>query len=416
MPTKLPPAFETIARAFVQRLEEAIEAATRERGLALIDAMFARIRSRAGLGKRASARAKRERRRILASLTKQFLRDVELATRERVRDELERQRAARAEERRAARLMAPPRRRTRPRPLPPPPDPEQLKRDAELARLRALLRPTSEDLPAMPPEPAPAPLPAAPPPPPATPGEFLRALEKEIQNEVPSLAGLGPERGGARIAAWTGQVRELRDRLPEELSALMRPAIRIFLEHLTELRTALDATFVDALEPKWRPPDWGVYIEANRARAEGRPPALDAEQLVAHHRAMLKALVQSHRRHVPDQAGPVIAAAAEVLPPTDGQLRSAIRRHEAPRTREPRREEEVSAHIDGALEVPEALAGEPVDTPVETAATAADEIETAFMPDAPPAAEPPSDAPASAPPSTPAPASGEDEFDQTWTK
>ena len=416
MPAKLPPSFETIARAFAQRLEDAIEAATQERGLALIDAMFARIRSRAGLGlgKRGATRAERERRRVLAPLTKQFLRNVELATRERVRDELDRQRAARAEARRAARLLAPVRRRTRPRPLPPPPDPEQLKRDAERARLRALLRPTSEELPAMPPEPAPAPLPAAPPAPPATPGEFLRALEKEIQNEVPSLAGLGPERGGARIAAWTGQVRELRDRLPEELAALMRPAIRIFLEHLTELRTALDATFVDALEPKWHPPDWGVYIEANRARAEGRQPALDAEQLVAHHRAMLKALVQPHRRHVPDQAGPVIAAAAEVLPPTDGQLRSAIRRHQAPTTPEHRREEEASARTDVAPEVLEDLGGEPVDTPVETAAAAADETETAFLPDAPPAAEPPSDAPAPAAHAAPAP--GEDEFDQTWTK
>lgn len=413
VPAKLPPPFASIAQALALRLEEAIVAATHERGMALIDARFARIRSQAGLGLggRAAARAERERRRVLAPVTKQFLRSLELAVREHVRDELNRQRTARAEARRAARREVPVRRRAQPRPVPPPPDPEQRKRDAEMARIRALLRPTSEDLPVVPPEPAPPPA-AISVPQPATPGEFLRALEKEIQDAVPSLAGLGPERAGARIAAWTGQVRQLRDGLPAELAALMRPAIRIFLEHLTELRTALDATFVDALEPKWHPPDWGIYIEANRARAEGKPPALDAEKLVAHHRAMLKTLVQPHRRHVPEQAGPVIAAAAEVLPPTDGQLRSAIRRHEARRPRPPRHEEDASGRTGHVLEVPEDLGEKPVATPTETSAAPADEAATAFLPDGSPVTELPSDAPAA----PPAPSPGEDEFDQTWTK
>jgi hypothetical protein len=411
VPIRPLPSLDSLARELALRLQDAIEAATRERGLALLDALFAKIRARPGLGlgQRAAGRIERERRRVLASLTRQFLRDVERATRERVREELDRQRTARAQARRAARLEAPVRRRARPRPLPPPPDPEQLKRDAEMARLRALLRPTSEDLPAVPPEPPPP----AVPPPPATPSEFLRALEKEIQNAVPSLAGLGSERAGAQIAAWTGQVRQLRDRLPPELSALMRPAIRIFLEHLTELRTALDATFVDALEPKWHPPDWGVYIEANRACAEGRAPALTPDQLVAHHRAMLKALVQPHRRHVPDQAGPVIAAAAEVLPPTDGQLRSAIRRHSEPQTRPPHPEPEAVTPASGEALVPEALGDEPFSAPApETAEVPAGETASPPVDGAPPAEEPTTDAP----PPTPAPPPGEGEFDQPWTK
>jgi hypothetical protein len=171
------------------------------------------------------------------------------------------------------------------------------------------------------------PVPAVPPQRPATPAEFLRALEKEIQNAVPSLGALGPERCGAQIAVWAGQVRELRDRLPPEVSAVMRPAIRIFLEHLTELRAAMEAHFVDALENKWSAPDWGDYVEVNRARVEERPPAISADKLEIHHRAMLRALVLPHRRNVPGQAIPVINAAAKVLPADDSQLRSAIRRH-----------------------------------------------------------------------------------------
>ena len=70
--------------------------------------------------------------------------------------------------------------------------------------------------------------------------------------------------------------------------------------------------------------------------------------------------------------------------------------------------------------MPEDLGEKPVDTPVETAAAAADETETAFVPDAPSAAEPSSDAPASpeaaTPTPAPAPSPEEDEFDQTWTK
>jgi hypothetical protein len=431
---KTPLSLDDIVLDFTLRLHELVELATRERGEQLISSLFSAVRAgpASRLAKREMRQADRARRRLLASLTGQFLRALEQATRSRVREALDREWAARAQSSipkdTTVPASAPARRRGRRRPLPPPPDPEQLKRDAEFARLRALLRPAAEELP-----PAPAPVPAAPvvqPQRPATPGEFLRALEKEIQNAVPSLGALGPERCGAQVAAWTGQVRELRDRLTPELSAAMRPAIRIFLEHLTELRAAMDAHFVDALEPKWSAPDWGDYIEVNRARVEGRPPALSADKLETYHRAMLRALVQPHRRNVPSQATPVIAAAAAFLPADDGQLRSAIRRHSS----------EWQAKAEPEAESPHgppATGEPPMDEPPLVEPPAEEPLAEAPLGPEPPAEEPlvepnpeatepvvafpEPDAPESgpaAPQSTTPPAgeTGESEFDQPWTK
>jgi len=319
------------------RLREGLARVTRERAEELIDAFHAAMRGELGSSafRRRMRRANRERNRLLVSLTRQFLREIELATRTNVRETLRRERKARrqaAAQAAAAGKDAGPgtagRRRQRRRPVKPPPpplDPEQIKRDAETQRLRALLRPVYDELPPPPPPAPPPPVPVAPAP--TTPGGFLRTLEKEIQDAVPFLGKLGPERCGAQIAAWTGQVRQFRDQLMPEIFAAMRPAVRIFLEHLTELRAAMEASFVDALEPKWHPPSWPDYIEANRARAEGRPPRLTSDRLFAYHHAMLRALVLPHRKSVRDQAQLVIDAAAEVLPPDDSLLRSARRRH-----------------------------------------------------------------------------------------
>jgi hypothetical protein len=434
VPAKTPPSLDDVVLDFTLRLHELVELATRKRGEELISSIFSAVRAgpASRLAKREMRQADRERRRLLASLTGQFLRAIEQATRSRVRAALDREWAARARARAQSSIpegmttpaTAPARRRGRRRPLPPPPDPEQLKRDAEFARLRALLRPAAEELP----PPVPPPVTAAPvvqTPRPATPGEFLRALENEIQNVVPTLGALGPERCGAQIAAWAGQVRELRDRLPPELSAAMRPAIRIFLEHLTELRAAMDAHFVDALEPKWNAPDWGDYIEVNRARAEGRPPALSTDKLETYHRAMLRALVQPHRRNVPAQAIPVITAAAEFLPADDGQLRSAIRRHSSewqakagpdaespqglPVTGEPPMNEPPLVEPPAeAPPAPEPRAEEPL---VEPTTEAAEPVVAFPEPDA-------AESPPAAPQSTTPPTGGTDEseFDQPWTK
>ena len=281
--------------------------------------------------------------------------------------------------------------------------PSRIKRDAEFARLRALLRPAGEEPP--PPVPAPLVVPPSPPAPrPVTPGDFLRALEREIQDAVPTLAALGPERCGAQIAAWTGQVRELRNRLAPQDLAVMRPAFRIFLEHLTELRAAMEASFVDALEHKWSPPDWSVYIEVNRARAQGRPPQLSAEQIEAHHRSMLRALVQQHRRNVPGQAISVVNAAAQFLPADDGQLRSAMRRHQA----------EWRAKADAETPVPPTPAEEEPPFVPEAAAEPTGEIREP-APDDGGVQAPKEDSPPDAG-SVSENANDESEFNRPWTK
>lgn len=406
LPALPPAAVDDLVRDFTAHLREVMDHASRARGREIAEHIAAAVQAPAARGaRRQQKHAERQRDRLLKGLVGQLLRDLERATRLRVREAVNREWAARAAaaetERSAGAIATPkPRRRARLRPPPPPPDPEQLKRDAEVARLRALLRPADEEVPPpAPPTPAPIPVPAARA---TSPGDFLRSLEKEIQDAVPTLATLGPDRCGAQIAAWAGQVREFRERLSPELSALMRPAIRIFLEHLIELRTAMDATFVDALDPKWQPPSWPIYIEANRARAAGRRAELAPDQLVSHHRAMLKALVQPHRRHIADQAMAVIRAAGEVLPPSDSQLRSAIRRH-SPAWAKGRPEKSGPAEAHAAGTAAGADAGEGAHEPLE----------------APPPAPPlPGALPLTTgvPEATPPAPSGDGEFDQPWTK
>jgi len=289
----------------------------------------------------------------------------------------------------------------RPNPrLPPPLDPEQIKRDQEFARLRALLRPVADE--SVPAAPVFEVAPPSPTPPSRTvsPGEALRALEKEIQDAVPTLGTFGPERCGAQIAAWVGQVRGLRDRLTPELSAAMRPAFRIFLEHLTQLRMEMEAHVVDALEPKWKAPDWDAYVEVNRARAEQRAPELSSDLLQMHYRSMLRALVLPHRRNVPEQAMPIITSAAEVLHPSDSLLQSAVRRHSA-------------AWKVPASSTREESPAEP--SVVDAASVAAVAVDAGFVAENPanPLANPPTpDAGAS----TVDPVTSENEYDSLWTK
>ena len=335
------PEVSAIVDDFTHQILGAVERATVELGADMIGDIFARAAGQAGTGRerRAKKRADRERRRIIAGLTKELVGAIEVQVRAQVKQSVALRRrelaAARAAERRAARAAAAsgletvlprPRRRRKPvRPAPPPLDPEQIKRDAEFARLRAILKPTAA-------EPAPVVTPPVPPPPPreptraTTPGDVLRALEKEIQHVVPTLGRLGPERCAAQIAVWAAQVRELRDRLPPDVAATMRPAFRIFLEHLTQLQGAMEAQVVDALEPTFNAPDWDVYIEANRARLEERPPQLSDDKLQVHNRTMLRALILPHRRNANTEAIAIIEAASRGLPASDPQLQSALRR------------------------------------------------------------------------------------------
>jgi hypothetical protein len=206
----------------------------------------------------------------------------------------------------------------------------------------------------------------------------------------------------------------------------MRPAFRIFLEHLIELRAAMDAHFVDALDPKWHPPSWPDYVEVNRARAQGRPPTLSPDRLEAHHRAMLRALVMPHRKNVREQALPVIAAAAEVLPEDDGLLRSARRRHSEKRLAKDRTAlaepaldavDEPLAAADDDAEL--GAADAPADLPEPSAPAAPDDFPPAFPESSPaeevdPAVETLPDN--TSPTPLDEPAEGESEFERPWTK
>jgi hypothetical protein len=404
----LSPDLNALVTEFTERLAKAADLATVEIGTRIIDDIFARVAGRAGSAreKRAWKRAQRERGRIIGALTKQLLAGIENCARARVREILAQRRqeiaASAAAERRAARAArtalrgaaVKPRRRRQPvRPGPPPLDPEQIQRDAEFARLRAILKPVTE-------EPIPALAAAVPLPPPrevarpTTPGEALRALEKEIQDAVPTLGRLGPERCAAQIAIWGGQVRELRDRLPPDVAAAMRPAFRIFLEHLTQLHAAMEVEVVDALEPTFIAPDWEIYIEANRAVLEQRPPTLSDDKLQVHHRTMLRALILPHRRNANREAIAIIEAALRGLPPDDPQLQSALRRFASL----------WKSRLGPAAEapVPENQAEPSASPPSEHQGEKAEKA----------AAEPVAEAPVPSEPSTP----GENEFDSPWLK
>jgi pyruvate-formate lyase-activating enzyme len=176
----------------------------------------------------------------------------------------------------------------------------------------------------------------------------------------------------------------------------MRPAFRIFLEHLGQLRMQMEAHVVDALEQDWKAPDWDVYVEVNRARVEERPPSVSRDQLQTHYRAMLRALVLPYRRNVPQQALTIIDEAAQVLHPEDNLLQSARRRHRAV-TQEQQPRPDTAEKV--AQPAPEPAPPKDAQGTVEAAESPAPETEMAF-----PVANVPVQPPQ------------EDEFDSPWLK
>jgi hypothetical protein len=384
------PQLSTIIDEFARQLTELAERAAAEQSQELLREAF-------GVLQAEQKQPNPQRQRWLEELTQEMIAAIGQLMQDlgdqQVRDELSRRTAQGMQSSSQGSGIVRRRARRKPvRPAPPPLDPEQIERDREFARLRALLKPVADEALA----PAPTPAPVLTPPVqshrPAGPGDLLHALEKEIQDAVPTLGTLGPVRCAAQIAAWVGQVRGLRDRLPPDVSATMRPAFRIFLEHLAQLRLQMEAHVVDALEQDWKAPDWDVYVEVNRARAEQRPPNLSRDQLQMHYRAMLRALVLPYRRNVPQQALPIIEDAAQVLSPDDNLLQSARRRHRAVTPEQQAR----PAGVEAATPAPE-----PAPAKSEEAAIAPSEpeTETAF-PDATLPVQPPQ----------------EDEFDSPWLK
>jgi hypothetical protein len=132
-------------------------------------------------------------------------------------------------------------------------DPEEQRRTAELARLRAILRPTAP-VPSAPPVVAP-PLPRA-----AEEDDSLQALEDHIRDQVPALAGLSQSRCTARIGAWVGRVR-LHQTGPD--GDRTRIASRILLDKLRNLAWSMDAGTIEGLNISWSTRNWERYIQDN---------------------------------------------------------------------------------------------------------------------------------------------------------
>lgn len=145
-----------------------------------------------------------------------------------------------------------------------PADPGQESRDAELARLRTLLKPTQyEGGSADPPSPSSS---APVVPLDASEAEPLRLLETEIRDQVHALAQLGTARCTARIAAWTGRVRGYEEESGNRMAA------QLMLEKLRALAYAMEANHIEALTASWRTADWSSYIRKNEELAEAPPP------------------------------------------------------------------------------------------------------------------------------------------------
>jgi hypothetical protein len=147
-------------------------------------------------------------------------------------------------------------------------DPGQDRRDAELGRLRRLLRPTiSEDVPGV--------LPAGVVP--ATPSVLaasartdssrdpLRLLEDDIRERFPSLARLPPAAAAARIGAWAGRARRYEEESGNKMAA------NLLLDKLRVLAHTMDVGRIEALNASWRTKNWPAYIEQNELLAEARP-------------------------------------------------------------------------------------------------------------------------------------------------
>jgi hypothetical protein len=143
-------------------------------------------------------------------------------------------------------------------------DPEEERRAAELARLRAILRPTAP-VPATPPV-------VAPPPRAAEENDSLQALENQIRDQIPALAGLSQSRYTARIAVWVGRVR-LHQSGPD--AERTRIASRMLFEKLRNLAWSMEAGTIEALNTSWSTRNWERYIQDNEfiaATPDASPP------------------------------------------------------------------------------------------------------------------------------------------------
>jgi len=141
------------------------------------------------------------------------------------------------------------------------PSPEEQRRDAEFARLRALLKPTGYPEASGAAETLSAPVSAGVV---AAPSDPLRLLEDEIRLQAHGLAQLSQASCTARIAAWAGRVRSYEETTGNRVAA------DLLLDKLRALARAMDAGRIEALIGSWRTSDWGSYIRTNEGLAEAR--------------------------------------------------------------------------------------------------------------------------------------------------
>ena len=151
------------------------------------------------------------------------------------------------------------------------PSPEADRRDAELARLRSLLKPTADHDTAGAADTLSARAPTLFVAPPSDP---IRLLEDEVRAQVHTLGQLPRTSCTARIAAWAGRIRSYQE-------TGNRVAAELLLDKLRALARAMDAGRVEALNGSWRTSDWSSYIRTNEAMADAREhePATQAESL-----------------------------------------------------------------------------------------------------------------------------------------
>ena len=138
---------------------------------------------------------------------------------------------------------------------PPAVDADEERRTVELARLRSILRPTVPT----PPEPS-----VIASPPLAPEDDSLQALEDQIRARLPSLPGLSESRYTAQIAAWVGRVRLIQSGPDGERT---RIASRIMFDKLRNLAWSMEAGPIEGLNLSWSTRNWERYIEENETIA-----------------------------------------------------------------------------------------------------------------------------------------------------
>jgi hypothetical protein len=239
---------EVLVDAVVQQLEQAIEAATLTRARELTEEYLRKVDVNVDVDMDVGVEAEpRPRARAISTAPTPEPQPVDEAR----RPEPRRRRPAKA-------VVA--------AKAPPPVDPESERRAAELARLRAILRPTA-------PTPAPIVAPAAPMPVREPgPDDSLQALEDRIREEIPALASLSQGRCTARIASWVGRVR-LHQSGPD--AERTRIASRILIDKLRNLAWSMDAGKIEGLDLSWSTRNWRRYIDESE-RIAATPDAAPA--------------------------------------------------------------------------------------------------------------------------------------------